>query len=108
MRSMLFILIVLVASGSTLAQGGSIVGGGDRAECNMVTAVGKARYVSDIIATTNEFETKNVSVAQVQEDGDYYEISHSYDQGLSVPTYKVQITKGSCIILNISYTNNEG
>ena len=104
----LFQGLVILMTAPVAWAGGSMVGGGDEAACTPQAAIQKAYQITDAIATANQFDLNGRRDYPLVETDGFYEVGRSYDQGLSVPTYTVRITKESCLILDVRYSNNEG
>lgn len=79
-------------------------------DCDIAVAVDRARQVSDHIMKVNGDGTLKAAffMQKTEDDLTYYYITNAYDEGLSVPAYRVKLTKSSCSVLDIEYQNWEG
>ena len=77
--------------------------------CDKDQAVANARAVSDAIVRVNGQDWAHGRTDEpVGEDANYFYVTTSYDQGLSVPTYTVKVLKYGCSVLDVTYGNREG
>lgn len=78
-------------------------------ECSTDVALTKAREVVAVIAKVNGIDdTATAGVSKLSFDEDYYYVETSYDLGLSVPTYTAKLTRSSCFLTDVIFSNYEG
>ena len=109
MKTLFSILFLIFLGAPTwAANGGSMVGGGDEAQCTSTLALSKAMQVSMVIAQVNHYDSVKANAWPVKFEDGVYNVTIYYDLGLSVPAFIFKIYSDHCSIADIKITNFEG